>query len=81
MLVKKHLYEGATSVYINNSGHMMTTMTIYVKNPSKIFFSGSGGLILTKRGMLHRGLECYNVYINYDPVLSFTYFTAGSSMQ
>ena len=32
------------NVYINNSGHMtkMATMPMYGKNPSKIFFSGTG---------------------------------------
>ena len=33
-------------MYIKNSGHMtkMAAMSIYGKNPSKIFFSGIGGL-------------------------------------
>ena len=50
----KHLWEGGTNVYINNSGHMtkMATMSIYGKNLSKIF--RSGGLISTKLGMKHR---------------------------
>ena len=51
----KHLWEGGTNVYINNPGHMtkMATMPIYGKNPSKIFFSGTTGPILTKLGMKH----------------------------
>ena len=51
----KHLWEGGTNVYINNPGHMtkMAAMPIYGKNPSKIFFSGTGGLISTKLGMKH----------------------------
>ena len=54
--------------FINNSGHMtkMATMPIYGKNPSKLLFSGTTGLISTKLGMKHRGLEYYNVFINYD---------------
>ena len=42
-------------VYINNPGHMtkMATMPIYGKNPSKIFSSGTGGLISKKLGMKH----------------------------
>ena len=52
----KHLWEGGTNVYINNPGHMtkMAAMPIYGKNPSKIFFSGTTGLISTKLGMKHR---------------------------
>ena len=35
------------NVYINNPGHItkMSAMPIYGKNPSKTFFSGTGGLI------------------------------------
>ena len=52
----KHLWEGGTNVYINNSGHMtkMAAMPIYGKNPSKIFFSGTTGPISTKLVMTHR---------------------------
>ena len=51
----KHLWEGGTNVYINNPGHMtkMAAMSIYGKNPSKIFFSGTTGPISTKLGMKH----------------------------
>ena len=51
----KHLWEGGTNVYINNPGHMtkMAAMPIYGKNPSKIFFSGTTGLISTKLSMKH----------------------------
>ena len=61
----KHLWEGGTNLFINNSGHMtkMAVMPIYGKNPSKIFFSRTTGPISTKLGMKHRGLEYYNVYI------------------
>ena len=40
-------------MYINNPGHMakMAAMSIYDKNPSKIFFSGTGGPVSTKLGM------------------------------
>ena len=46
-------WEGGTKVYINGPGHMtkMAAMPIYGKNPSKIFFSRTGGLIFTKLGM------------------------------
>ena len=38
-------------MYINNPGHMtkMAAMPIYGKNPSKIFFSRTGGSISKKR--------------------------------
>ena len=67
-------------MYIKNPGHMtkMAAMPIYGKNPSKIFFSRTGGPISTKLGMKHRWLKHYNVYINHDPVMTLTYFTARS---
>ena len=42
-------------MFINNLGHMtkMAAMPIYGKNPSKIVFSGTGGLISKKLGMKH----------------------------
>ena len=47
------LWEGGTKVYINGPGHMtkMAATPIYGKNPSKIFFSRTGGPIFTKLGM------------------------------
>ena len=46
-------WERGTKVYINGPGHMtkMAAMPIYGKNPSKIFFSRTGGPIFTKLGM------------------------------
>ena len=46
-------WEGGTKVYINGPGHMtkMAATPIYGKNPSKIFFSITGGPIFTKLGM------------------------------
>ena len=68
-------------MYINNSGHMtkMAAMPIYGKNPSKIISSRTSGPISTKLGMKHRWLKHYNVYINRDPVMTLTYFTARST--
>ena len=57
----------------------MAAMPIYGKNPSKIFY-GTGGPISKKRGMKHRWLKYYNVYINHDPVVTLTYFTSKSSL-
>ena len=44
---------GGTKDYINGPGHMtkMAATPIYGKNPSKIFFSRTGGPIFTKLGM------------------------------
>ena len=44
---------GGTKVYINGPGHMtkMAATPIYGKNPSKIFYSRTGGPIFTKLGM------------------------------
>ena len=40
-------------IYEHDAGHMtkMAAMPIYGKNPSKIFFSGTSGLISMKLGM------------------------------
>ena len=67
-------------VYINGPGHMtkMAAMPIYGKNHKKIFFSGTGGPITIKLGMLHWGLWLIIVYINHDLGLTLTYFTASS---
>ena len=56
-------------MYVNNPGHMtkMAAMPIYGKNPSK------------KLGMKHQWLKYYNVYINHDPVMTLTFFTARST--
>ena len=66
-------------MYIRNPGHMtkMAAMPIYGKNPSKIFFSRTGGPISTILGMKHLWLKHYNVYINHDPVMTLTFFTAS----
>ena len=69
-------------IYQHYDGHMtkLAAMPIYGKNPSKIFFSGTGGPISTKLGMLHRGLQPIIVCSNDDPGLTFTYFTARSNL-
>ena len=68
-------------MFINNPGHMtkMAAMPLYGKNPSKIFFSGTGGPISMKLSMKHWWLKHYNVYINHDPVMTLTYFMARST--
>ena len=66
-------------MYIRNPGHMtkMAAMPIYGKNPSKIFFSRTGGPISTKLDMKHLWLKHYNVYINHDPVMTLTVLQQG----
>ena len=78
---KKKKKNGGINVYINNLGHMtkMAAMPIYGKNPSKIFFSRTGGSISMNICMKHRWLKYTNVYINHDPVMTLTYFTARST--
>ena len=57
----------------------VAAMTIYGKNPSKIFSSRTGTPISTKLGMKQQWLKYYNVYINHNPVMTLTYFTARST--
>ena len=68
-------------MYINNPGHMtkISAMPIYGKKPFK-------NLLLRKRWTnfnetWHEAsmAKAYNVYINLDPVVTLTYFTARST--
>ena len=65
-------------VYIN--GHMtkMAAMAINSK-PLKIFFSRTRRPMILKLGMKHQAMELYKVYINRDPWMTLTYFTARST--
>ena len=58
----------------------MATRPIYGKNPSKIFFSGTGGPISAELGMKHPGLQPNIVCSNNDPGVTLTYFTARSNL-
>ena len=73
---------GGTKFCSRHLGHMtkMAAMPIYGKNPSKIFFSRTGGPIFTKLGMQHRGLQPIIVCSNDDPGVTLTYFTARSNL-
>ena len=75
-------WEGGTKVYINGPGHMtkMAATLIYGKNPLKII-SRTGRPIFTKLGMQHRGHLPIIVYINDDPRITLTYFTARSNLE
>ena len=64
---------GTNIYYINGSGHMnkVAVMPMYGKI-FKIFRTRS--FMILKRGMKHRGLKAYKVYINDDPRVVLTYF-------
>ena len=70
-------WEGRTKVYINGLGHM-TKMAAMVKT-LKIFFSRTRSPMILKLGMYHWGLKLYKVYINVEPELTLTCFTARSN--
>ena len=63
-------------------GHItkMAATPTYGKNPSKIFFSRTGGPIFTKLGIYHQGLLPFIVCSNDDPGMTLTYFTARSNL-
>ena len=63
-------------IYQHDAGHMtkMAATPIYGKNPSKICFSGNGGPISTKLGMLHWELKPIIFCSNNDPGVTLTYF-------
>ena len=68
-------------VFINGTGHMTKTaaLSIYGKKLLKISFSRTRSPMILKLGMLHGRLKLYEVYINDDPGLTLTYFTARSN--
>ena len=64
-------------VCINGQGHM-TKMAAMAMNSKNFFFRTRRPMIL-KLGMKHLGMELYKVYINHDPGMTLTYFTARST--
>ena len=75
-------WKGGTQLCTNGPGHMTKTaaMSIYVKKPSQIFFSTTGGSISTKLGMYNRGLLPIIVCANDDPGVNLTFFTTRSNL-
>ena len=67
----------------HDAGHMtkMAAMLIYGKTPSKIFLSGTSGLISTKLGMWYCRLQLIIICSNDDPELTLTYFIARSNFE
>ena len=63
-------------VCIDGQGHM-------TKNAAmarlKIFFFRTRRPMILKLDMKHLRMELYKVYINQDPGMTFTYFTARST--
>ena len=49
------------------------------QKPLKIFFSRTRRPMILKLGMKHQAMELYKVYINRDPWVTLTYFTARST--
>ena len=73
----EHPKEVGTKVYINGPDHM-TKMAAMAINRKKIFLQNHKVYDL-KLGMKHQGKELYIVYINHDPGMTLTYFTARST--
>ena len=74
-------WDGGTKVCSNSPGHMtkMAAVPIYGKN-LKNLFSGTKGPMTLKLGMQHRVIEYYQIYLNDDPRLTITRFTAKSNL-
>ena len=77
----EHPREGGMKVYINGQGHMtkMAAMAINSKKRLKIFFFRTRKPMILKLGVKHLVKELYKVYINHDPGMTLTYFTARST--
>ena len=74
----EHPKEVGTKVYINGPDHM-TKMAAMAINRKKISFSRTIRSMILKFGKRHQGKELYIVYINHDPGMTLTYFTARST--
>ena len=68
-------------VCINGQGHMtkMAAMAINSKKLLKIFFSRTRRPMGLNLGTKHQTMELYKVYINHDPGMALTFFTAMST--
>ena len=74
-------WEGGTKVYINGPGHMTKMAAMpYMLKTLKIFFYRTRSPMILKLCMTDRALKLYQVYINDDPGLTLTYFTARSDL-
>ena len=68
-------------VCINGQGNMtkMATMAMNSKKTLKIFFFRTRRRMILKHGMKHQAMKLYKIYLNRDPVMTLTYFTARST--
>ena len=75
-------WDRGTKVCSNGPGHMtkLAAMPIYGKKNLKIFFAGTKRSMTLKLVMQQQVLKYYQVYSNYDPGLTLTYFTAKSNL-
>ena len=71
--------EVGTKVYINGPDHMTKMAAMAINRKKNIFFSRTIRPMILKLGMKHQGKELYIVYINHDPGMTLTYFTARST--
>ena len=73
--------EGERKVYINGPGHMtkMAVMPIYGKSLFKLFFLQNRKTYDPVTVHAASKTQALQSYINVDPGLTFTYFTARSS--
>ena len=78
----EHPWEGGTKVCINGPGHMtkMVPMPIYGKNLKNL-------LLQNWRADFHEtwyvasGTPAHHIFINDDPGVTLTYFTARSNLE
>ena len=78
----EHPFEGGTKVYINGPGHMIKMAALAInrkKKTLKIFFFRTRRPMILKLGMKHPAEKLYKFYINHDPGMTLTYFTARST--
>ena len=71
--------EGATKICVNGHGHMtkMAAMAINSKTLKNLLRTRRP--IILKLGMKHQAMEFNKVYINCDPWMTLTYYTARST--
>ena len=75
-------WEGGKEVYINGLGHMtkMAAMLIYGKNLKNLLLQNQKSYDLETWHVSLGTQALYKVYINDDPGLTLTYFTARSNL-
>ena len=54
-------------------------MKVYINGQCHMAINCKNLLLILKLGMKHQGEELYKIYINHDPGMTLTYFTARST--